>query len=162
MARLGKLDVRGLRELQTKLNRLKSEQIKQFVEGCAKELAARLLALVIPRTPVGKYNKYTGVQGGTLRRGWTAKTHIEAQSDKNVDPQAYANSLEIKNDGEKLVIEIINPVEYASYVEYGHRTRNHKGWVEGRHMMTESVSELQVIAPKVLEARIKRFLENIL
>ena len=90
MARLGKLDVRGLRELQTKLNRLKSEQIKQFVEGCAKELAARLLALVIPRTPVGKYNKYTGVQGGTLRRGWTAKTHSEAQSDKNVDPMSLS------------------------------------------------------------------------
>ena len=42
------------------------------------KLAARLLALVIPRTPVGQYPKGSGKKGGTLRRGWTAKTDEEA------------------------------------------------------------------------------------
>lgn len=49
----------------------------------------------------------------------------------------------------------MNPVEYASYVEYGHRTANHKGWVKGRFMMTISEQELEKIAPKVLENKIK-------
>ena len=55
-------------------------------------------------------------------------------------------------------IEIVNPVEYASYVEYGHRTANHKGWVQGRFMLTISEQEIQNIAPKVLESKIKKFL----
>lgn len=57
--------------------------------------------------------------------------------------------------GDTYVIEIVNPVEYASYVEYGHRTANHKGWVKGQFMMTISEQELEKIAPKVLERKIK-------
>ena len=73
-------------------------------------------------------------------------------------PQAYADSLTIHHYGNTLVIEIVNPVEYASYVEYGHRTANHKGWVQGRFMLTISEQEIQNIAPKVLESKIKKFL----
>ena len=51
---------------------------------------------------------------------------------------------------------------YAGYVEYGHRTPNHKGWVKGVFMLTISEQELQEIAPKVLEARIKQYLEGIM
>ena len=53
---------------------------------------------------------------------------------------------------------VVNPVEYASYVEYGHRTANHSGWVKGQFMMTISEQELQKIAPKVLENKIKKYL----
>lgn len=38
-------------------------------------------------------------------------------------------------DGKKYTVEIINPVEYASYVEFGHRTPS-GGWVEGQYMLT--------------------------
>ena len=100
--------------------------------------------------------------GGTLRRGWTSKSHKEAESGTGKSSVsegiAYADSLKINHYGGFLVIEIINPVEYASYVEYGHRTRNHKGWVPGRFMLTISEQEMQGIAPKVLEAKIKKFL----
>lgn len=51
-----------------------------------------------------------------------------------------------------------DPVEYASYVEYGHRTANHTGWVQGQFMLTISEQEIQTIAPQVLEAKIKQFL----
>ena len=56
------------------------------------------------------------------------------------------------------MIEIMNTIEYASYVEYGHRTRGHKGWVPGRFMLTVSEQEVQTIAPKVLEQKIKKYL----
>lgn len=55
----------------------------------------------------------------------------------------------------------MNPVEYASYVEYGHRTANHKGWVKGKFMMTISEQELEKIAPKVLENKIKKYLGDV-
>lgn len=155
MGRMGKFKVKGLKELQKELNNLQ-QNTDEFVESCAKELAARLLRLVVKRTPVGDYsggsytcetgqahkgNKVSGKTGGTLRRGWTIG--------------------EIRKEGNVYKVEIINPVEYASYVEYGHRTANHKGWVKGHFMMTISEQELETIAPKVLEAKIKKFLSSI-
>ena len=101
----------------------------------------------------------SGKMGGTLRRGWTSATHEEAASGKGRgDAKAYADSLQINHKGNLLTIDIVNPVEYASYVEYGHRTANHTGWVQGQFMLTISEQEIQTIAPQVLEAKIKQFL----
>ena len=47
---------------------------------------------------------------------------------------------------------------HHQYVEFGHRTKNHKGWVEGKFMMTISEQEIQTIAPKVLENKLKKLL----
>ena len=158
MAQMGSFSAAGLKKLQKQLNKIQQGNVEAFIEECAKELAARLLALVIPRTPVGVYPKSTGKKGGTLRRGWTSNTHEEAASGGSGNAKAYADSLEIKHNGNTLVIEIVNPVEYASYVEFGHRTANHSGWVQGRFMLTISEQEIQQIAPKVLEAKIKKYL----
>lgn len=149
MGRSGRFDIRGLKELQEELNKLQDPD--QFVESCAKELAARLLRMVVKGTPVGQYTKSSGKKGGTLRRGWTGSKRSSAQS--------YADSLTIIHSGDTYVIEIVNPVEYASYVEYGHRTINN-GWVPGRLMMTTSEQELERIAPKVLERKIKKYLKG--
>jgi hypothetical protein len=127
-------------------------QMDQFMTSCAKELAARLLAKVIKRTPVGQYPAETGKKGGTLRRGWTGGQSSNAKS--------YANSLTVNRVGTDYVIDIINPVEYASYVEYGHRTRNHKGWVEGHFMLTISEDEIRNSAPKILEKKLKDYLKG--
>lgn len=187
MAKMGKFSASGWKKLQKQMDKIQQDNIEAFVEACAKELAARLLAKVIKRTPVGDYSKevevtakrdskhhkkgdtYTkkvknpsGKMGGTLRRGWTANTHEEAASGKGSptaeQAKAYANSLKINHVGNMLSIEIENPVEYASYVEYGHRTADHSNWVIGRFMLTISEQELQTIAPKVLEAKINKFL----
>lgn len=148
MGKMGKFDMKGLKDLQKELNKLQDPNT--FVESCAKELAARLLRLVIKRTPVGRHPKATGKKGGTLRRGWTAS--------KNSSAKGYAESLTVNHVGDTYVIEIVNPVEYASYVEYGHRTKSHKGWVRGQFMMTISEQELQKIAPRILENKIKKYL----
>lgn len=138
----------GLEKFRDELNKLQDPDA--FVESCAKELAARLLRMVVKRTPVGDYPKGTGKKGGTLRRGWTGEKRSSAKG--------YAESLTVHHFGDTYVIEIVNPVEYASYVEYGHRTPNHKGWVKGRFMMTISEQELEKIAPRVLENKIKKYL----
>lgn len=205
---MGGFSATDMKKLQKQLNKIKDKSVDAFVEQCAKELAARLLAKVIKRTPVGDYNdivefdvktpskqvefdtkngkhvsfktkekikhiKFTsktniGKKGGTLRRGWTSKTHEEAaggswKSNSAAASKAsdYVNNLKVNHIGNKIVIEIVNPVEYASYVEYGHRTANHKGWVQGRFMLTISEQEIQNIAPKVLESKIKKFLGSV-
>jgi len=158
MGKMGKFSAKDLKKLQKQLNQIQPSDVDVFIEQCAKELAARLLAKVIKRTPVGQYPASTGKLGGTLRRGWTAKSHEEAASGNKSNAAKYADSLEVKKVGNLFVVEIVNPVEYASYVEFGHRTANHKGFVEGRFMLTISEQELQTIAPGVLEAKVKKFL----
>jgi hypothetical protein len=146
----GKVNTKGLKELQKSLKHL--EEPSQFAEACARELAARLLAKVTKRTPVGQYPKGSGMMGGTLRRGWTGS--------KRSSTSSYVDALPITYTDGKYVIEIINPTEYASYVEFGHRTVNHEGWVRGQFMMTISEKELQEIAPELLEKRIREYLRR--
>ena len=149
MGKYGSCNFDDLKDLKRKLEILEKQKAEEFMEACAKELAARLLAKVIKRTPVGQYPSGSGKVGGTLRRGWTAG--------KNQNAISYAQSLQIQHVGDVYKIVITNPVDYASYVEFGHRTRNHKGWVEGKFMLTIS-EQIQTIAPRVLENKIKKLL----
>ena len=118
MARWGNCDYKQLQKLRENLERLQSADLDKFCLDVSKELAARLLALVIPRTPVGNYKvevevtakrdskrhkkgdvytkriNPTGKMGGTLRRGWTARTEQDAASGSGAgDAKAYAQSL---------------------------------------------------------------------
>ena len=189
MAKWGNCKFDQLKEYAERLEKLTDADIEELCIKCSKELAARLLALVIPRTPVGDYSilkvrtarkdtkyhkkgeQYTvrvksksGKVGGTLRRGWTSKTHDEAASGKgkNGKPaKEYAASLPVRKVGDYYEIEIINPVEYASYVEFGHRTRN-GGWVEGQYMLTISEERLKQISPAVLQQMINKKLHEVL
>lgn len=136
MSRMGGFDARELRKLRDELEKL--QETEEFMKDCAKELAARLLRMVVQRTPADT---------GTLRRAWTAGTSSEG----------YANSVQVNHSGNVYEIAITNPKEYASYVEYGHRTPNHKGWVPGKFMMKISEEELERIAPAILEQRIYRY-----
>lgn len=153
MARTGSFNFRDFAGLAENLEKLNQEQVDTFIDSCAKELAARLLAKVIKRTPVGDYPSSSGKMGGTLRRGWTAE--------KNQSAKAYVDSLTVNHFGDAYVIEIINPVEYASYVEFGHRTANHQGWVNGRFMLTISEQEIQTAAPKILERKLSKYLGDV-
>ena len=165
-SKMGGISTAGMKKLQKQLSQLQQGEVDRFLESCAKELAARLLAKAIKRTPVGDYAKKSGKKGGTLRRGWTSKSHEEAAGGNGKSSQnagkAYAESLKINHAGDYYVVEIINPVEYASYVEYGHRTPGGTGWAQGRFMLTISEQEIQKIAPNVLEGKIKDFLKGVM
>lgn len=138
-------------ELEEYKKFLSKIDLDSFCRDCAKELAARLLAKTIKRTPVGVYPASSGKRGGTLRRGWTAGSNAAA----------YAHSLPVTQMGDTYTIEIINPVEYAQYVEYGHRTRGGKGWVEGRFMLTISEQEVQSKSRSILQNKIEQKLKEV-
>ena len=61
----------------------------------------------------------TPVDTGVLRKSWRYKTISE-------------------NEG-----IVSNNVHYAPHVEYGHRTRGGKSFVDGRYMLTKSVKEIE-------------------
>lgn len=108
MGRMGRFNASDLKKLQKQLDKIQAGDVDAFVEGCAKELAARLYEKVKKRTPVGDYSgdsytcasgeqhkgyKVPGKVGGTLRRGWTIG--------------------EIRKEGGVYKVDVINPVEYA-------------------------------------------------
>lgn len=185
---------------QKKIDQLKGTQVNLFYTQAAKLMAAALLALVIPRTPVSKgtyemvpktdkdgnpelykIGKAKGTQkmkrktvtlGGTLRRGWTAKTEAEAQTGKGGNATAYAMTLDVTKTGKIYQIEVINPVSYASYVEFGHRQKPGRyvpaigkrlkaSWVEGRFFLTVSEDTLKTTAPALLQQELDDFLKGV-
>lgn len=197
MARWGSSDYKQLQQLRDNLTKLQSADLEKFCRDVSKELAARLLALVIPRTPVGNYkievevtakrdskshkkgDVYTkrvnpsGKMGGTLRRGWTARTEQEAASGGgSSNAKEYAQSLPIAKQGSSYTVEVINPVHYASYVEFGHRQevgryvpaigkRLKQGWVNGKYMLTISEQDLRTQAPAVIERKLNALLQEV-
>ena len=131
-----KVNVKGLKDFQNLLQKMDRASINEAV---VKELAARMLAKVVKRTPVGQYH---GRVGGTLRRGWTIGN--------------------VERSGDVYHVEVVNNVHYAPYVEYGHRTANHQGWVEGQFMMTITEQEIQQDAEYIVEAKIQKLLRRAL
>lgn len=193
MAKWGSVDYKQLQDLQKRLQEM-DELNAQFCQEAAKELAARLLAKVIRRTPVGqkptikgpktmkvegasgkkrsmltaegaRIERYwAGYVGGTLRRGWTGG--------KNQNAATYAQSLPVTQSGDVFEIDIINPVEYAPYVEYGHRQTPGRfvpalgktlkqAWVPGKLMLTKSEIELAKQTPAILEKKLQKYLEEV-
>lgn len=137
-------DFKQLTEFTKNIEKLNDQQKEEFLESCCKELAARLLAKVVKRTPS---------DSGTLRRGWTGG--------RNQNATAYANSLNVTKVGSRYKIDITNPVEYASYIEYGHRTSNHQGWVNGHFMLTISEQELNSISDAILQKKLNKFMKDV-
>ena len=68
---------------------------------------------------VAKVKLKTPVSTGVLRRSWR-----------------------VKSEGQLAKI-VYNNVKYAPYIEYGHRTRGGKSFVDGRYMLTKSVQEIE-------------------
>lgn len=157
----GSCDYRQLQKIRDNLDRLERMDMNKFCQDVSKELAARLLALVIPRTPVGSYPKSSGKKGGTLRRGWTARTAEEAADSSSMDAKAYAAALPVSRQGRNFYVQVINPVEYASYVEFGHRTRGGKGWVNGQYFLTLSEHDLEWLTPALIERKLDALLREV-
>ena len=104
---------------------------EEFVEAYAKELAQRLYRELIQNTPYITH---------TLQRGWSI------------------GSVHKCNGG--YMVEIVNPVEYASYVNYGHRTvkKDGYGWSPGLFFMEKAMGNVEEISKPLLEERMNEYL----
>ena len=59
-----------------------------------------------------------------------------------VDSGVLQKSWRSKKDGDLARI-VYNNVHYAPHIEYGHRTRGRKSFVDGQYMLTKSVKEIE-------------------
>lgn len=96
--------------------------------------AARFIALVRPLTPVDT---------GNLRNHWTLGKMFR--------------------NGDTLSVEILNPMEYAEHVEYGHRTRGGggMGYVPGVYMMDISLKAIYAEMPAKFNQEFEKFLKGL-
>lgn len=158
MPKWGKTDFRELKEFQQRLEKLAHGDFDRFFHEAAKDIAGRLLAKVKKRTPVIY---------GNLRSAWAV--------------------LPVEKRGNEYIVTVINGLQYASYVEYGHRQQpgrfipghwegerfmydpNAEGgmvlkdsWVEGRFMLRISAQEIERQAPALLERKLNQFLKGCL
>ena len=156
MAKWGKCDFKQLERLNKNMERLMKADLDKFCQDAAKDLASRLLRKVVKRTPVISH---------ALQDNWIVT--------------------EVGHRGTHYTVVVLNNLQYASYVEYGHRQqpgrfipgywesgrfvydRKAEGgmvlkqnWVKGRYMLTISTQELEQPAPKILEKKLYKFLKG--
>lgn len=124
------IDLSQFKVFQNKIQRLSEEFKNQAIKEITQVASQNILQQTQSNTPVDT---------GTLRRGW--KTEI------NDVPNGYQ-------------IEISNNVEYAPYVEYGHRTRGGKSFVEGRYMLTNAMRDTENNIGQLAENTIYNFFNS--
>lgn len=159
-------DTTELRQYIETLER-QSVELDGYYRQAARELAGRLLALVVPRTVVGHYPPEMNRIGGTLRRGWVSKdqdtsfdrTQAGAPCPSAKEMHDWAQSLDVEVRAGTYTIKVHNPVEYASFIEYGFTKRNGEMYPP-QHMMEISVQQLEAIAPRVLEQELYKWLKK--
>lgn len=126
-----KVNTKGLKKLQEKIQQFESANYDKVAEECTNQMAARLIRKCVKRTPV---------LTGHLKGNWKANQAIK------------------RNGAWKTAV--YNPVKYAPYVEYGHRTRD-GGWVNGRFMLTRSSEEIERDAVKIIEKEVNKELAKV-
>lgn len=102
MAAWGSFDYSEFIALRDKIERLKNFDLDAFCMQITRELGQILFDAVVQRTPVDTEE---------LKRKWIVNR--------------------VGKNGSMYEVEIINPLEYAEFVEFGHRKRNNRGWVKG-------------------------------
>lgn len=128
-------DYSQFQDYRNRFNKMSKEFDAWFHQFLLNE-GMRFIAKVKPRTPVDT---------GDLRNHW----QLEG----------------ITREGNTLKCWFINPMRYASFVEYGHAKPYKSGaaegsadWVQGYFMMTVTIDEIQAAMPARFNAEFTKFL----
>lgn len=184
MGKNGSVDTSELTKLLANIEGMKGAA-PEFLRQCANEQGQRLLRKVIKRTPVGKKPTFKGEKTAKAegKRG-KSKTFLTKEG------AAYENMMKTywsgysggqlrrswrvtsaEGTGYNYTITVENPMNYASYVEHGHRQTPGRfipaigktavvSWVKGRHMLANSVSELEGSMYKIIDRRVQDFMRE--
>lgn len=159
---IGEFNQKEFKAWAKQIEGLTQAHVDAAFQSAANEVGAQLWNTVVRKTPVGvpptdiSTNVYdtwwSGYSGGTLRRSWKVSPAVKA--------------------GNAWLVEVTNPMEYASYVEYGHRQkpgqfvpalgkRLKASWVPGKHMLQLSIQAIEPAAGPILERKMNTMLEQL-
>lgn len=107
--------------------------LKSELEQSLKRVGVQAMRRVSNATPVDT---------GNLRRGW------------NIDGPFIGGAV--------ISLQLFNNVEYAPFIEFGHRTRGGGGWVPGHFMLRDTVESISNDLPALLTPGFIRAMEGLL
>ena len=148
MAKNWGVNLKEFNQLQDKISKMNNE-FENFLKEYMVEMAEMVIAKAKRKTPVGTPES-TGIPnyvGGTLRRNWQIG--------------------DVRRVGNNIEVEILNPTEYATEVEYGHRIMGgaghsiEVGWKDGRFMLTTSVNEIRAQMPLRYAQKLKTYCDRL-
>ncbi len=138
-----------------------TEEFELFLKQFLLEMAQRCIAKTKERTPVDT---------GALRNSWSIGSQkIELRGTGKFNKKTGHELVEIDPDksdvasilvvGNTMYVEIYNPMEYSSYVEYGHTTKNER-FLMGKFMLTISIDEIRQQIPARFSKAFKEFIKR--
>lgn len=166
-------DFKEFVELRDKFVRMEKE-FNNFISNFLLQEGLRVLAKTKENTPVdtgylrnmwqlGDSN-YT-IQSRAIKRG-KHKGELRVTADRQNVSWKDASVKGVVRKGDTLEITIYNPLDYASFVEYGHRQipgryvpvigkKLKKAWVEGKYMATIAIKDVEEKLPARFEQQFK-------
>lgn len=181
-------DLSAIENYGKEVSKLLEKEKDKFLEESAKLLASEFIKRVQEKTPVGKYDDY--IEFYTKPKEKTKEVYFKTKDEKDVffiaknppkhvkfkNPVAGKQGGTLKNgwqiesinsvkDGYE--IAIVNYVDYAEYIENGHRVINKKGgevkgFVKGVFMLKNTEIEMVFETPSLLEKHFEIFLKKVL
>ncbi len=138
-----KVDLKELKKFAKNLEKARDSKIKKMLESITNEIAVRLMRSAVKLTPV---------QEGILRNTWTVSA--------------------VNKTGDGYEVVVSNHMEYAAYVEYGHRQtpgrfvpkigkRLKKSWVEGKFMLTKSELSMKDKLDSIVSKKVEKWLKEV-
>lgn len=125
------IDSSQFNEFQNKIQKLSEEFRDEVINEITEETNKEILKQIQENTPVVT---------GNLRAGWET---------------------EIKETSNGYHISVSNDVEYAPYVEYGHRTRGGKSFVKGQYILIRTLANIEDTMVPVADNIINNFFRRI-
>lgn len=120
------------RELERFASNLERVDMGPVLIQAVEEISMRLLRKVKIKTPVDT---------GELRQSWFVTSIVKR--------------------GSYYETEVVSDATYATYVEYGHRTRGGASWVPGRFMLTISVEEVEGQMEAIVQRKVREVWEGL-
>lgn len=166
-------DFREFKELRNRLVKMEKEW-DEFLSKLLLEMGLRALTLTKENTPVDT---------GLLRNMWQlgdSKNVVRHNSNSGTSQKYFEDASRSKGatlnsvtrNGDTLLIEIYNPVEYASYIEYGHfqqpgryvpaiGKKLKEPWVKGFFMATVAIDKIEREIPSRFEKQFKAWIKSL-
>lgn len=157
--------INDLKELESAFKKIQKDKEDMF-RTIARQVALRFLMYVIPDTPTQEnkkivitgpsFSKTYDIRGGALKRGWIGQETPGGEPSAS-EIKAYADTLPVQVSGKRRSVTVSNNVEYAPYVNYGHRQKVGRyvpvlgktltsSWVDGQYMLENATKNVQSMA----------------
>lgn len=127
----GKVNFKELQELQKRLQQTQN-QIPQLIQEIVDDISNEFLQEVKQRTPASDNNK--------LKNNWKKRV--------------------IAGKNGSYTVEIYNDLEYASSIEYGHKTESN-GFKQGHFMMTITQQDIENRMNSLVQPKLEKALKGV-